>query len=376
MSITIEEYKNHLIKNLNKISKFSKYYSYREDLSIVKKSLGGEDNIATYYYNKFRKYSARDSISITQQLKYVKYILKSQLFLNLDNNLIRDIEYSGTMRYILFPDKCIPKLLKFLDSNESKKLSKIKLNVLYTYSDICVIKDEYLDTEHKYTDVEKAKLEITTSCEYINFKIEIPYTEEIFTCLPYKYTIEKVRKISVTGLKSEVVPNLYDMLKIHNEINSVFNKHIKKEDISVATPYTSSLTSNIYIAKLMYNCKSIPIKEIESYLNNLIKGVELYPTFLKVDINNSNENISLYLSNNPDELEKDIEYIKRYLKNRVKFNWENSNINSSKVHKDMQIHVGWNYIGMINKKVVLTVLNVAKQVLEDKIVQCVNEINN
>lgn len=372
MSITIEEYKNHLIKNLNKISKFSKYYSYREDLSFRKPYCGINDNHHTYYHNKLVKYNVNDYISIAQQLKYVNYILKSQVFLSIHNNLIISKNYNSILSYVLFPDKCIPKLLKFLDSNESKKLSKIKLNVFYTDTNQYVICDSEINNASRYCRVRKAKLVITTSYEYINFKIDLPIEKETYSGTSYI----DIFQVSVTHLKSEVVPNLYSVLNIHNEINSVFNKHIKKEDISVATPYTSSLTSNIYIAKLMYNCKSIPIKEIESYLNNLIKGVELYPTFLKVDINNSNENISLYLSNNPDELEKDIEYIKRHLKNRVKFNWENSNINSSKVHKDMQIHVGWNYIGMINKKVVLTVLNVAKQVLEDKIVQCVNEINN
>lgn len=374
MTIPVNEYKKHLIENLNKISKFAKYYSYTRDLSIVERSTFGEDEYATYFYNKFVKYSANDYISIAQQLKYSKYILKSQVFLNLSNKLIVKKVSSSMTNYILFPNSCIPKLLKFLDSISTKKSSKIKLDVLFSTDNSYVISDECLNSkkEDDFFIPRKAKLEINSNGEYINFVLEtLDKIDSLFDFID----IHKPHLTSVTFLKNDIVPYLYNLLKMSNEINSVFSENIGKKDITVTIPYSSDLNTSKYIAELMYKREAIPIKNIKSYLSDLVKGIELYPNYLKIDADINNNLFSFYLTNNPDELENDIAYIEEQLKNKTSLIWENCDINSSRIHKEMQLHVGWNVIGKIKRSDILQILKIAKQVLNDKITQCVNELN-
>lgn len=373
MTICVKEYKEHLIENLNKISKFAKYYSYTRDLSIRETFLRLDNNYDVIFYNGFTKDNVNDYISIIQNIGYFKYLLKSQVYLRLRNELIFNKAYSE-IRYILFPDSCVPKILKFFDTIDREKPSSIKIDVFEVDSTSCDIDDEHLEVKDKcsYFTPKKSKLEININCEYINFVLEIPDANKYYS----GYTSDNNTVIKlVTFLKDDIVPHLYKLLKMSNEINSIFNKNIKEKDISVTIPYSSDLSTTKYIAELMYKCKAISIKNIGSYLSDLVKNVELYPNFLKIDVCISENPFSFYLINNPDILENDITYIEDQFKNKTSLIWENCDIHSSRFHKEMQLHVGWNSIGEINKEDILQVLIIAKQVLEDKIIQCVNEIN-
>lgn len=373
MTITFDEYKNHLIENLNKISKFAKYYSYTRDLSIRETFLRLDNNYDVIFYNGFTKDNVNDYISIIQNIGYFKYLLKSQVYLRLRNELIFNKAYNE-IGYILFPDSCVPKILKFFDTIDREKPSSIKIDVFEVDSTSCDIDDEHLEVKDNcsYFTPKKSKLEININCEYINFVLEIPDANKYYS----GYTSDNNTVIkSVTFLKDDIVPHLYKLLKMSNEINSIFNKNIKEKDISVTIPYSSDLSTTKYIAELMYKREAIPIKNIKSYLSDLVKGIELYPNYLKIDADINNNLFSFYLTNNPDELENDIAYIEEQLKNKTSLIWENCDINSSRIHKEMQLHVGWNVIGKIKRSDILQILKIAKQVLNDKITQCVNELN-
>lgn len=373
MTITFDEYKNHLIENLNKISKFAKYYSYTRDLSIRETFLRLDNNYDVIFYNGFTKDNVNDYISIIQNIGYFKYLLKSQVYLRLRNELIFNKAYNE-IGYILFPDSCVPKILKFFDTIDREKPSSIKIDVFEVDSTSCDIDDEHLEVKDNcsYFTPKKSKLEININCEYINFVLEIPDANKYYS----GYTSDNNTVIkSVTFLKDDIVPHLYKLLKMSNEINSIFNKNIKEKDISVTIPYSSDLSTTKYIAELMYKREAIPIKNIKSYLSDLVKGIELYPNYLKIDADINNNLFSFYLTNNPDELENDIAYIEEQLKNKTSLIWENCDISSSRIHKEMQLHVGWNVIGKIKRSDILQILKIAKQVLNDKITQCVNELN-
>lgn len=373
MTITFDEYKNHLIENLNKISKFAKYYSYTRDLSIRETFLRLDNNYDVIFYNGFTKDNVNDYISIIQNIGYFKYLLKSQVYLRLRNELIFNKAYNE-IGYILFPDSCVPKILKFFDTIDREKPSSIKIDVFEVDSTSCDIDDDHLEVKDNcsYFTPKKSKLEININCEYINFVLEIPDANKYYS----GYTSDNNTVIkSVTFLKDDIVPHLYKLLKMSNEINSIFNKNIKEKDISVTIPYSSDLSTTKYIAELMYKREAIPIKNIKSYLSDLVKGIELYPNYLKIDADINNNLFSFYLTNNPDELENDIAYIEEQLKNKTSLIWENCDISSSRIHKEMQLHVGWNVIGKIKRSDILQILKIAKQVLNDKITQCVNELN-
>lgn len=373
MTITFDEYKKHLIENLNKISKFAKYYSYTRDLSIRETFLRLDNNYDVIFYNGFTKDNVNDYISIIQNIGYFNYLLKSQVYLRLRNELIFNKTYNE-IRYILFPNLCVPKILKFFDTIDREKPSSIKIGVFEVDSTSCDIDDEHLEVKDNcsYFTPKKSKLEININCEYINFVLEIPDANKYYS----GYTSDNNTVIkSVTFLKDDIVPHLYKLLKMSNEINSIFNKNIKEKDISVTIPYSSDLSTTKYIAELMYKREAIPIKNIKSYLSDLVKGIELYPNYLKIDADINNNLFSFYLTNNPDELENDIAYIEEQLKNKTSLIWENCDISSSRIHKEMQLHVGWNVIGKIKRSDILQILKIAQQVLNDKITQCVNELN-
>lgn len=373
MTITFDEYKKHLIENLNKISKFAKYYSYTRDLSIRETFLRLDNNYDVIFYNGFTKDNVNDYISIIQNIGYFKYLLKSQVYLRLRNELIFNKAYNE-IGYILFPDSCVPKILKFFDTIDREKPSSIKIDVFEVDSTSCDIDDEHLEVKDNcsYFTPKKSKLEININCEYSNFVLEIPDANKYYS----GYTSDNNTVIkSVTFLKDDIVPHLYKLLKMSNEINSIFNKNIKEKDISVTIPYSSDLSTTKYIAELMYKREAIPIKNIKSYLSDLVKGIGLYPNYLKIDVDINNNLFSFYLTNNPDELENDVAYIEEQLKNKTSLIWENCDINSSRIHKEMQLHVGWNVIGKIKRSDILQILKIAKQVLNDKITQCVNELN-
>lgn len=373
MTITFDEYKKHLIENLNKIFKFAKYYSYTRDLSIRETFLRLDNNYDVIFYNGFTKDNVNDYISIIQNIGYFKYLLKSQVYLRLRNELIFNKAYNE-IGYILFPDSCVPKILKFFDTIDREKPSSIKIDVFEVDSTSCDIDDEHLEVKDNcsYFTPKKSKLEININCEYSNFVLEIPDANKYYS----GYTSDNNTVIkSVTFLKDDIVPHLYKLLKMSNEINSIFNKNIKEKDISVTIPYSSDLSTTKYIAELIYKCEAILIKNIKSYLSDLVKGIELYPNYLKIDADINNNLFSFYLTNNPDELENDIAYIEEQLKNKTSLIWENCDISSSRIHKEMQLHVGWNVIGKIKRSDILQILKIAQQVLNDKITQCVNELN-
>lgn len=173
--------------------------------------------------------------------------------------------------------------------------------------------------------------------------------------------------IDVITSDSTVIKVISDYLTAMYRVNQCFDG-FKKSDICIISPYMPS-TELVSVIDVIRNGDSIPLTDRKRYYDKDIVNIELYSTYIRVTVKLDEMEVSLFLSNDINCLNEDLDLIDTLGYAELGTNWEECQCFSADIHRKISPIKKHRPIIKVDKTIVKAI-KTAILVLEEKIEKC------